>query len=152
MKRHEQLIPLSHQHHDALALCVLVDRSLDADASVANVQEQARKAVNFAATEGENHFQLEEEVLFPFIQQALGGHPLLAELIDEHRQLRDLTLKLNSEADIDTLRDFTKLLATHVRKEERELFEDVQHRLPAETFAQVGEVMRARAIQICITG
>jgi hemerythrin-like domain-containing protein len=151
MKRHESLIPLSHQHHDALSLCVLVERSLRADRSPANIEKQAQKAVTFAESEGENHFQLEEEILFPLIEQSLGGHPLIAQLREEHRQLRELAAHLAQSPDILTLESFTKLLASHVRREEKELFEDVQHRLPEPFFAQAGEAMRARAIQICVT-
>lgn len=151
MKRHESLIPLSHQHHDALSLCVLVERSLRADSSPANIQKQAQKAVTFSESEGENHFQLEEEFLFPLIEQSIGGHPLLAELRDEHRQLRELAARLARAPEVSALQAFTKLLASHVRKEEKELFEDVQHRIPTAQFVEAGNAMRARAIQICVT-
>lgn len=37
MLRHKSLHPLSHQHHNGLALCVLLERSLAADRSDANL-------------------------------------------------------------------------------------------------------------------
>jgi hemerythrin-like domain-containing protein len=151
MQRHPHLVPLSHQHHDALALCVLVERSLRADSTDANLARQAAKAVHFAQTEGENHFAIEEEILFPLVERALGGHPLLASLLDEHRQLRLLTARLAQAPLQSDLEAFVNLLRLHVRKEERDFFQDVQQRLPEAELASVAATMRERAIQVCIT-
>ena len=46
MLRDPALIPLSHQHHNGLALCVLTERSLAEDSSEANVAKLARKAID----------------------------------------------------------------------------------------------------------
>lgn len=152
MLRHPHLIPLSHQHHDALALCVLVERSLLADGSAENLARQASKAVHFSATEGENHFTLEEEILFPLVEQALGGHPMLDELRAEHAQLRELARRLAAQPVLEDLEAFVTLLRQHVRKEERDLFADVQERLPEDAFAIAGNLMKERMLQICVTG
>lgn len=163
MQRHPHLVPLSHQHHDALALCVLVERSLRADSSAANLARQAARAVNFARTEGENHFALEEQILFPLVERALGGHPLLATLLEEHRQLRTLAAQLEPDSLLHadapgeaspsrtTLEAFVTLLRDHVRKEEREFFQDVQHRLPEAALAAAAALLKERAIQVCVT-
>ncbi len=151
MQRHPHLVPLSHQHHDALALCVLVERSLIADGSDANLARQAAKAVNFSRTEGENHFTLEEEILFPLVERALGGHPLLPTLLDEHRKLRELVLRLERAPVREDIEAFTTLLRQHVRKEERDFFEDVQARLPEAELAQAASEIRTRAVQVCVT-
>ncbi len=152
MQRHPHLVPLSHQHHDALLLCVLVERSLRADSGAANLARQAAKVVHFSATEGENHFGLEEEILFPLVESALGGHPLLEVLRAEHAELRALSALLESEPTSEHLQAFTALLRSHVRKEEKDFFEDVQARLPEEVFAEAAAQIRARAIQVCVTG
>lgn len=151
MQRHQNLIPLSHQHHDALALCVMVERALQDDDSPENIARQAGKVMHFSATEGENHFELEENVLFPLIERTLGGHPLLQILRDEHAELRAMANQLADQPRRETLGAFTQLLRSHVRKEERELFEEIQNKLPLEAFDEAGLAMRSRAIQICIT-
>ena len=46
MLRDASLIPLSHQHHNGLALCVLTERSLREDPSPANVEKLARKTID----------------------------------------------------------------------------------------------------------
>ena len=83
MLRDPSLIPLSHQHHNGLALCVLTRRSLAADASPANIAKLARRAIDRYELELVNHFEIEEQVLFP----ACGTHPLVESLIAEHRAL-----------------------------------------------------------------
>ncbi|MCW5963548.1 MAG: hemerythrin domain-containing protein [Bryobacterales bacterium] len=152
MQRHPHLVPLSHQHHDALALCVLVERSLLADSSAENLARQAAKAVHFSLTEGENHFALEEEILFPLVEQTLGGHPLLTELCAEHAELRTLAGRLAAQPVLEDLEAFVVLLRQHVRKEERDFFADVQERLPEDSFAIAGQLMKERMIQVCVTG
>ena len=46
MLRDPCLIPLSHQHHNGLALCVLVRRSLASDSSPENLATLARRAID----------------------------------------------------------------------------------------------------------
>jgi len=65
MLRHSSLIPLSHEHQHGLALCVLTERALNADPSPENVAAQARAIVEQFEGELQNHFHIEEEILFP---------------------------------------------------------------------------------------
>jgi hypothetical protein len=64
MLRDPSLIPLSLQHHNGLAMCVLTRRSLREDAGPANVAELARRAVDRYELELANHFEIEEQILF----------------------------------------------------------------------------------------
>ena len=77
MLRDPSLIPLSHQHHNGLALCVLSRRSLAADSSVENVAKLARKVIDRYELELTNHFEIEEQVLFPIC----GPLPIIPELL-----------------------------------------------------------------------
>src|ERR1039458_1819678 len=90
MLRDPCLIPLSHQHHNALALCVITRRSLAADSSPGNVAKLARRATDRYELELVNHFEVEEQVLFP----ACGPIPLIALLVAEHRDRK--STRLNS--------------------------------------------------------
>ena len=65
MLRDPSLIPLSHQHHNGLALCVMTRRSLAADSSAENIAKLARRAIDRYEVELVNHFEMEEQVLFP---------------------------------------------------------------------------------------
>ncbi len=150
MLRDPSLVPLSRQHHNGLALVVLSERSLAEDSSPENVSRLAKRAVERFEVELVNHFKMEENVLFPAIESELGDSALVRELIAEHRMVEQLTGRLREQPSRATLDDFLGLLRTHIRKEENELFEDIQRRLARQTLDEVGGVLEAKAVQICL--
>jgi hemerythrin-like domain-containing protein len=150
MLRDRSLIPLSHQHHNGLALCVLTNRSIASDSSEENRARLAAKIVDRFELEIANHFEIEENTLFPEIERALGPSPLVRELLAEHRELERLTGALRTDPAADTLLAFTALLHSHIRKEEADLFEDIQKRLPRETLDALGVAIESRVVRICL--
>src|ERR1700689_3577384 len=119
MLRNASLIPLSHQHHNGLALCVMTRRSLARDPSPENIARLARRVIDRYELELVNHFEIEEQVLFP----ACGSMPLVRELVAEHRALEALIPPLATAPTAGGLEQFCQLLSTHIRREESELFE-----------------------------
>jgi hypothetical protein len=150
MRRDPSLIPLSHQHHNGLALCVLTDRSLAEDPSPANVARLARRAADRYEIELINHFEIEEQILFAGVEHLLGPDPLIAELVAEHRQMEALVKRLAAAPDADALGEFTALLRRHIRREENELFERLQQELPREVLDRLGEEIDRRVIRVCL--
>ena len=73
MLRDPALIPLSQQHHNGLALCVLTERDLGGDRSAAAISRLARRVIDRYEIELTNHFGIEEQLLFPLIERELGG-------------------------------------------------------------------------------
>ena len=150
MLRDASLIPLSHQHHNGLALCVMTRRSMAADTTAENVARLAQRVVDRYELELVNHFEIEEQVLFP----ACGGTPeiaaLISELIAEHRGLEALVEQCRSEPSPGLLEEFCTLLSSHIRREERELFEVIQQTLPRETLDAAGAEIDRRAVRICL--
>ncbi|HRJ21264.1 MAG TPA: hemerythrin domain-containing protein [Bryobacteraceae bacterium] len=151
MLRHKSLHPLSHQHHNGLALGVMVRRALEADASAASAARQSARVLDRFDLEIVNHFALEEVLLFPAIEAELGPHDLVRTLIAEHRRLETLAARLReAPEDVSTLLEFIELLRIHIRTEENQLFEEVQGRLSAGTLTRLGAEFEARAVRICI--
>ncbi len=146
MLRHSSLIPLSQQHHNGLALCVLTRRSLAADASPETIARLARRVIDRYELELVNHFEIEEQTLFP----ACEPSELIAELIGEHRAIEALVAELRKAPSAGLLERFCALLSTHIRREERELFEQVQRALPAETLAELRTEIDRRAVRVCL--
>ena len=144
MLRDPSLIPLSHQHHNGLALCVLTERSLRQDASPANVEKLARKAIDRYELELTNHFDIEERILFPAIESAL-----IPGLIADHRRLEALIGCLRAEPTAALLLEFSALLRTHIRREESELFEEIQRSLPRGALDSLGKQIDAEVIRAC---
>ncbi len=148
MLRDRALVPLSQQHHNGLALCVLTDRALEGEASPEAVARMAARAVDRYDLEISNHFAVEEEVVFPAIEQELGPQPTVADLVAEHRQLEKVVDHLRMAADAEALRQFSTLLRRHIRREENELFEAVQQRLPRKVLDALGAEVDTRAVRL----
>ncbi len=151
MRRDPSLIPLSQQHHNGLALGVLTRRSLAHDSSPDNIAKLARRAVDRYDLELANHFEIEEQLLFPAIQTALGPLPLVAELIAEHRRMEELVSQLRAAPSCLLLEQLCDLLTAHIRREENELFQMAQAQLPAPVLEGLGPAIDARAVRICMT-
>ncbi len=146
MLRDPSLIPLSHQHHNGLALCVLTRRSLASDPSDANVAALAQHVIDRYELELVNHFEIEEQVLFPVCSPS----PLVVALIQEHRVLETLVAQMRAAPSASLLEQFCALLSAHIRREENELFEQVQRELSREVLDQAGTEIDRRAVRICL--
>jgi hemerythrin-like domain-containing protein len=138
MLRDPNLIPLSRQHHHALALCVRLDRALQAGPIDARAWQE-EIALHFAQ-EVSFHFAAEEAEIFPLAARFESLKPLVDELIAEHAVLRDLFARAASSslADPALLAEFTSKLTAHIRKEERQLFEGMQGALSAVELDEMG--------------
>ena len=120
MQRDPSLIPLSHQHHNGLALCVMTRRALAADSSDSNVSQQAQ------------------------------DRPLIEQLVSEHRQLEKLVAMLREQPAAAVIEEFCALLSSHIRMEEKQLFEAVQRELPRQELDRIGAEIDARAVRVCL--
>jgi hemerythrin-like domain-containing protein len=152
MLRDKNLVPLSRQHQHALALCVRIDRASPiAEANVTAWQDEI--AQHFEA-EISIHFAAEEQVLFPAARKFSELLPLVEELISDHAWLREcFAAAKNQTLSGSEIRAFATRLSTHIRKEERRLFEQMQKLLGKEEFARIGselEKILIEADQTCI--
>jgi hemerythrin-like domain-containing protein len=142
-RRHESLIPLSHQHHHGLFVSLRLEQKLpEARRDSAAMAALARAILTFFDRDLVPHFAAEEQTLFPVMEQYVGKLALIEELLEEHRQLRALVDRLRQsdpEAQAETLQTFGELLRDHIRKEERQLFPIFEEKLPEAAARTVGE-------------
>jgi hemerythrin-like domain-containing protein len=137
MLRDKSLIPLSHQHQRALALCVRIDRAqpipnADLDIWQAEIEQHFQQEI-------EIHFSAEERMLFPAARHYPELIPLIEELIADHAALRESFSRADSRRlSAESLPAFAQQLSTHIRKEERRLFERLQELMSAEELATLG--------------
>jgi hemerythrin-like domain-containing protein len=125
MRRHDTLIPLTHDHHHALARA----RRLGAAAAAAPA---ARKAValdfiDFYRKDTLLHFREEEELIFPLVVDCEEAEAALSRLMMEHLRIHALVRTLVTEVGEDDLRPETMdglatLLEGHIRFEEKTFF------------------------------
>ncbi|MBE0620172.1 MAG: hemerythrin domain-containing protein [Burkholderiales bacterium] len=132
MKRSQELIALTREHHHAL---VLARRAIEAARDVAAARELAAALPRIFASELEPHFRVEEETLLPLLRD-VGEDARVARTLDEHRQLRALAQEAG-RGDRASLASFGLLLEAHVRFEERDLFARAEAILPSTALAAV---------------
>ena len=76
--------------------------------------------------------------------------PLVDALLAEHRAIEALIPTLRTAPTADLLERFCGLLATHIRREESELFEQIQRSLPRDVLDGAGSEIDRRAVRICL--
>jgi len=137
MLRDKSLIPLSHQHRQALILCVRIDRAQpipdgDLQAWHAEIRQLFEQEINI-------HFSAEEHVLFPAACRFPELAPLVEELIADHATLRESALQAEARRmSTEGLSAFAQQLSAHIRKEERQLFERLQQLLTSDELSALG--------------
>src|SRR5579859_689730 len=140
MLRDQNLIPLSRQHQRALALCVRLDRAMQAgeidpavwQAEIADIYQQ-EIAVHFAA---------EEKEVFPRAEKFPELRAVVQELLGEHATLREIFRRAQSNTLTQAeIASFGMKLAQHIRREERELFEGLQRTMSANELAGMGAAL-----------
>ncbi|BAO45200.1 hemerythrin domain-containing protein [Thiolapillus brandeum] len=123
MKRHEELINLSREHHQSLRLA---KKCLDVAATGEPEQCKAlcNEIVSIFDQEWDRHFRNEEKTIFNITAEMNGRiHDLGRQLVDEHERMREMARAMNQgETGCTLLHDFGVLLKDHTRLEERELF------------------------------
>jgi iron-sulfur cluster repair protein YtfE (RIC family) len=137
MLRNKSLIPLSHQHRRALALCVRIDRAqpiraTDLESWQAEIEQHFEQEIGI-------HFAAEEQVLFPAASRFPELVPLVDELIADHASLRESFGRAKARGmSTESLLIFAGQLSAHIRKEERQLFEGLQQLMKDEDLAALG--------------
>lgn len=152
MLRDKNLIPLSHQHQRALALCVRIDRAQpiparDIESWQAEIEQHFEQGIKI-------HFIAEEQALFPAARRFRELVPLVEELTADHAALRESFAQAEARGmSAESLPAFAHQLSAHIRKEERQLFERMQQLMSKEDLAVVGASLEDAlkdAAQSCI--
>jgi hemerythrin-like domain-containing protein len=152
MLRDKNLAPLSRQHQHALALCVRLDRAIQA--GDINLEAWQAEISQIFEQEIATHFNAEEAVLFPAAARFLELKTLIENLLQEHGTLRDFFSRAALRTlDIPALSRFGDTVSTHIRKEERQLFEGMQKVMSADELSIIGgglEKALANASEACL--
>jgi iron-sulfur cluster repair protein YtfE (RIC family) len=150
MLRDKSLIPLSHQHQHALALCVRIERASpipegDLAAWLAEIEQIFQTEIGI-------HFAAEESVVFPAARNFRELNSLVDDLLADHAWLRDQFAR-TQKLSPGEVRELAQRLSGHIRKEERRLFEKMQELMSGEQLAVLGRNLEDAlrdAAQTCI--
>jgi len=141
MLRDKSLIPLSHQHQHALALCVRIDRASPIHES--DLPAWQSEIAGHFRTEIAVHFSAEANRIFPAARQFEELSPLVDDLLADHAILRERFAAAEAgRLSAQELTAFAQRLSAHIRKEERGLFERLQELLSAEELQSLGQQLQ----------
>lgn len=129
LKRHEALKPLSREHHHGLLLCWKIREGIKRKVEARRIKDYADWfRINYL----EPHFEAEETYVFPILG---SENELVQRALSEHQSLKRL---FDRENGIDeALELITEELNSHIRFEERVLFNEIQQIATPEQFAEV---------------
>lgn len=118
-KRHPGLIPVSHEHREILSFCWKIRQGLKNGAGTEAMVDYAKW---FWENHLKQHFDMEEEHVFPFLEK---DNEMLEQLEYDHKTIRTtLTSKYLSR---ESLQQTERILYHHIRYEERKVFPFVQN-------------------------
>lgn len=142
MLRDKSLIPLSHQHQHALALCVRIQRA--SPVPVGDIPQWQAEIVEIFRSEISIHFEAEEQIIFPAAEKFTDLQALVRELIADHSHLRRMfSHAAAGNMSPDDVSLLAQRLSAHIRKEERHLFERLQQMLAADELNDLGSRLQA---------
>lgn len=123
--RDASLIPLTHDHHHALAACRQLRLAADADQSERS--QAARVFLEFFGTDTVAHFREEEELLFPLVIHEEDAQEALSRVMIEHLRLHAAVMDLKDETTTavpssESMSNVAALLESHIRFEEKVVF------------------------------
>ena len=142
MKRHATLHTLSHDHHQGLILAQQLKKGAPKYKGMpTTLEEKKNYTISFYNNELKKHFEDEEKILFPFVKNKNEDvDKLIVEIIFEHRKMESLIIELETADQLENVLDeLGWLLEKHIRKEERELFVEIEKLLSEEELLKIGK-------------
>lgn len=140
MRRHDSLIKLSKDHHNALiAAQVIKQNSPQYRGMPVDADGKKKYILKFWVDELVPHFSAEEKILIPAITSFNSNTDKLSQrVLDEHMMLVQIILELENDTDVErTLNNFGTALENHIRFEEREWFVQIQETIPEEILKEI---------------
>ncbi len=135
IKRHDNIAPLSREHHGALLFSWKLKQGVKNGTST----ERIKKYISwFWKHHLLPHQQTEEEVLFTD-----ATDPLVKKALEEHTEIRDRidAILVNESTAREAIPELAELNDTHIRYEERELFPHLEKKLSLVELERIGQIL-----------
>ena len=133
MKRHESLIPLTHEHHHALAQLRKLSEVSSKDQ--ATRLRQGNEFLEFFDADIVLHFTEEECVVLPLVANESSLSELVQRTLREHELIVTLVENFRTEVTEgvpqgDTMQSLVFAMREHIRFEEKVLFPTIENVIP----------------------
>lgn len=134
LKRLKRLQPLSREHHHTLLLCWKIRQGFKKGIHIDRIKKYCDW---FFVKHVQPHFEIEEKLVFPVLDE---DNDLIKKALSEHKRLRKLFMDIEDpERSLSLLEEE---LDSHIRFEERILFQEVQNAATTEQLKEIYVVHR----------
>ena len=133
MKRNENIIPLSRDHHFGLLCCWKIRQGLKKEVELSRIQKYVDYFWNQHLKE---HFKEEEAILFPYLKDEYSNR-----VAKEHQDLEVLFNDISKNPNTQNLEEFANLLDDHIRFEERQWFPHLEKKLNENQLLEIGKAL-----------
>lgn len=142
IKRSTQLQPLSREHHDGLLYVWKIREGLD---NAISIERLMKYTSWYWIHHIKPHFFQEEKLLMPFMTVT---HPMVIQLQKEHDYIRELIISIDKEADRHDFIRLANLIESHIRFEERELYQYLEEHLAVDQLDEIYEKLEKHPLPI----
>lgn len=131
MKRNENIVHLSRDHHNGLLFCWKIRQGINKHIAI----ERIRKYVHYFWEDHlQKHFEEEESILFNKMQ-----HELCEKAYADHATIKSLIEEINrGDAPVEIYTSLADTLEEHIRFEERTLFVLLEQTLVPQQLSEIG--------------
>lgn len=139
MKRNQNLVPFSHDHHQGLLFALRLKKGV-ANGSPSNVLVEFIK--DFWYDHLSSHFDEEDRLLLPYVDK---GQDVWIKFIEDHKTIRALISTIESADDEDVLNlaaNLSDKIESHIRFEERKFFPFMEELLSGDQLEVIGEGLK----------
>lgn len=131
IKRSAELTPLSRDHHNGLLLCWKIRTGINKNISPERI---VAYVLHVYESELKEHFRQEEEYIFSILAD---DDTKKQQALEEHQYIYEITKALSKNADNIMLLRIANVLETHIRFEERDLFNYIERQASPAQLAKV---------------
>ncbi len=136
LKRHPNLVPLSHDHHDSLVFALRIKKYI----TKVDHKIMQQYILHHWESVMKNHFKEEEGC---FLSVVDPQHELIVHFTEDHKAIREYIRQLGTDSpDFEKIaRAFSEKLNQHIRFEERQLFPFLQEHLSDQQLEAIGHAL-----------
>ena len=161
VKRHPALVPLSNEHFSHLIFADRLKKGKPSNKSSNwpsndQLDVQVQRAVEYFTTDMLKHFKTEEEILFTLYTRYLSEndshYELLQYILNQHKIVKQKVSDLNTGTEDEIrqkIQEIGNFIETHIRTEERRLFEEIQTIIPESELLKIGPILETRCVMTC---
>ncbi|MDN3693761.1 hemerythrin domain-containing protein [Chryseobacterium tructae] len=131
MKRNENIVLLSRDHHSGLLCSWKIRQGIKKEIESNRIKKYI---LYFFEDHLEDHFREEEEILCPYFEDEYTER-----IRSEHQQIKVLVCQIKDSEAAHLFSDFADLLEQHIRFEERNWFPHLEEKLDRSVLNTIGK-------------